>query len=183
MADDTAYLDDFARCLEQGCHRMAQTAGYGGTRINESDDLDDRWLALAGDYLADAVPCVADYPVVSLAWAAFLGMAVATEWDGDWDARKDAPYSDYYGSQGFDDLDEHVLRDVLGLPLDGDEAKALNDLVRRCAQQAVDRIRHEQIPPQSSLAFHVFARACTVMYRIGASVQLSRLGYKMLMKE
>ena len=40
-------------------------------------------------------------------------------------------------------------------------------------------IRHEQIEPQSPIAFHVFARAIKVMYRIGAALELKRLGYKL----
>lgn len=39
-------------------------------------------------------------------------------------------------------------------------------------------IRHEQIEPQSPMAFHVFARACCTMFRIGAAIELKRLGYK-----
>ena len=38
-------------------------------------------------------------------------------------------------------------------------------------------IRFEQIPPQSEMAFHVFSRACRVMFRIGAAIQLKRMGY------
>ena len=43
---------------------------------------------------------------------------------------------------------------------------------------AVAQIRHEQIEPQSQMAFHIFARACRAMFRIGAAIELKRLGYK-----
>ena len=46
------------------------------------------------------------------------------------------------------------------------------------SQAAVTLIRREQIEPQSPMAFHVFARAVKVMYRIGAALELKRLGYK-----
>ena len=47
-----------------------------------------------------------------------------------------------------------------------------------CAQKAIDFIRHEQIEHQTIKAFHIFARTVKVMFRIGAAIQLRRLGYK-----
>jgi hypothetical protein len=75
-------------------------------------------------------------------------------------------------------MDEHIVRDLLGLSLDGEEARQLEDIIRRCGQTTVGLIRHEQIEPQSPLAFHVFARACRTMFRIGVAIELKRLGYK-----
>jgi hypothetical protein len=40
-------------------------------------------------------------------------------------------------------------------------------------------IRHEGIEPQSPRAYHVFARTVQVLYRIGASIELFLLGYKL----
>ena len=128
--------------------------------------------------MADAVEQIRDYPVVSVAWAAYLGLGVAFCWDEDWEASAQASYQSYYGEQGFDDMDEHIVRDLLGLSLDGEEARQLEDIIRRCGQTTVGLIRHEQIEPQSPLAFHVFARACRTMFRIGMAIELKRLGYK-----
>ena len=143
-----------------------------------TEDLDNRWHDLAPEYVADAVEQIRDYPVVSVAWAAYLGLGVAFCWDEDWEARAKASYQSYYGEQGFDDMDEHIVRDLLGLSLDGEEARQLEDIIRRCGQTTVGLIRHEQIEPQSPLAFHVFARACRTMFRIGVAIELKRLGYK-----
>ena len=63
------------------------------------------------------------------------------------------------------------------LPLDSRTAKELEATIRSCGEKAVDLIRFEQVPPQSELAFHVFARACKSMFRIGAAIQLKRMGY------
>lgn len=135
-------------------------------------------MTLAPEYVADAVEQIRDYPVVSVAWAAYLGLGVAFCWDEDWEASAQASYQSYYGEQGFDDMDEHIVRDLLGLSLDGEEARRLEDIIRRCGQTTVGLIRHEQIEPQSPLAFHVFARACRTMFRIGVAIELKRLGYK-----
>ncbi len=176
---DNEYLAAFQQRLQESLLRLCHDKGMGGMMLLSSDDIDDLWLKLAEGYIADAVPEIAQYPVVSLAWASFLGMAVAEGWDRDWTTCSSAPYSTYYGSEGFDNMDEHILRDILLIPLDGAEAEELNAIVRSCGQHAVDAIRREQIEPQSSQAFHVFARACTCMYRIGAHLQLLRMGYKM----
>ena len=50
-------------------------------------------------------------------------------------------------------------------------------LVQRCAEAALDAIRHEKIEPQSPLAFHAYVRSLHVLYRIGAALELRRMGY------
>jgi hypothetical protein len=143
-----------------------------------TDDVTDRWDVLAPEYVADAVGQIADYPTVSVAWAGYLGLAVAHGWDTNWEACVRTDYKQFYGEQGFDDMDEHIVQHVLGLSLESKEAKDLESMIRSCAQMAVTLIRREQIEPQSPMAFHVFARAIKVMYRIGAALELKRLGYK-----
>ena len=39
-----------------------------------SPDIDRHWQKLGGDYIADAMPQIADYPTVAVAWTAYLGM-------------------------------------------------------------------------------------------------------------
>ncbi len=176
---DPDYLDRFQRALQAQLHRLAFAAERVGSVLEISDDIDDRWLELAPAYLADAVPMIAEYPTVSLAWAAFLGMGVAADWDKDWEARRLLRYETYYGERGFDDLDENILKGRVGVALDSDEAQAINIVVRRAADAAVAAIHAERIEPQSPTAFHIFARACTVLFRIGAGMELHRRGYTM----
>ncbi len=75
-------------------------------------------------------------------------------------------------------MDEHIVRDLLGLPLDGEEAPPAGGHHPPLRTDYRGLIRHEQIEPQSPLAFHVFARACRTMFRIGVAIELKRLGYK-----
>lgn len=175
---DTEYLKHFEERLQQNVLHLCTTDGVLDGTFLSTEDLDKRWHDLAPEYMADAVEQIRDYPTVSVAWAAYLGLGVACHWDEDWEACMKATYKSYYGSQGFDDMDEHIVHDLLGLPLEGVEAVRLENIIRRCAEYAVDAIRHEQIEPQSPRAFHVFARACRVMFRTGAAIELKRLGYK-----
>ena len=144
----------------------------------ETEDINEHWKVLSPEYVADAVREVVNYPVVSMAWAGYLGIAVAHGWDTRWNIYQNKAYREYYGAAGFDDMDEHIIRDMIGLPLDSQEAHQIEEMLRRCGETAITLIRHENIEPQSPMAFHVFARAVKTMFRIGAALQLKRLGYK-----
>ncbi len=174
---DIQYLIRFEEKMQDDLLRLATTRGMLKGVLLATEDIDEQWKILAPEYMGDAVPQIAHYPTVSVAWAAYLGMAVAYGWDADWETFLKMPYQSYYGEQGFDDMDEHIVRDLLRIPLDSRTAKELEETIRQCGEKAVDLIRYEQIPPQSEMAFHVFARACKAMYKIGAAIQLKRMGY------
>lgn len=175
---DIGFLNRFEEKNQAELLRICTSHGLLGGVLLATDDVTDHWDVLAPEYVADAVGQIADYPTVSVAWAGYLGLAIAHGWDKNWQACSRAPYTSYYGSQGFDDMDEHIVQHVLGLSLDSKEASQFEAVIRSCAQTAVTLIRREQIEPQSPMAFHVFARAVKVMYRIGAALELKRLGYK-----
>lgn len=175
---DIGFLNRFEEKMQNELLRLCTSRGMLSGTLLATDDVDDRWNVLAPEYVADAVGQIADYPTVSVAWAGYLGLAVAHGWDSNWEACVRTEYRQYYGTQGFDDMDEHIVQYVLGLSLESKEAKELENMIRSCAQMAVTLIRREQIEPQSPMAFHVFARAIKVMYRIGAALELKRLGYK-----
>lgn len=172
------YLDRFEAKLEEDLLRLCTSYKMLNGTLLSSEDIDAHWQTLAPEYMADAVPQIADYPTVSVAWAAYLGLAVAYGWDTDWKQCLETPYTSYHGADGFDDMDEHIVYDLLGLLRDGYEVEQLEKVIRHCGECTVSAIRHEHIEPQSTMAFHVFSRACKVMFRIGAALELKRLGYK-----
>ena len=106
-------------------------------------------------------------------------MAVAKLWDADWQAYQAVTYRDLQGPRGFDDLDERITTQVLGYALDSEPARRIADMLSNCAVEALTMIRHEHIEPQSPRAYYVFARTVQVLYRIGASIELFLLGYKL----
>ena len=175
---DIAYLDRFEGKLQEELLRLCTSYNMLDRVMLETDDINEHWHKLAPEYVADAVNEIAAYPVVSVAWAAYLGMAVAYAWDVDWATFQKAPYQAYYGEQGFDDMDEHIVKNLLGIKLDSEEAADIEKMLRRCGETAVALIRYENIEPQSPMAFHVFARAVKTMFRIGAAIELNRMGYK-----
>ena len=172
------FLSHFEQHIETELLKVCVSDGMLPGTLLRSDDIDNRWKELAPEYMVDSVPQVQHYPTVSVAWAAYLGAAVAHEWDCDWETFSKKPYKNYYGSHGYDDMDENIIENILGLRLDSEQAKKTEDIIRKCGELCVTMIRREAIEPQSVMAFHVFARACKVMFRVGAAIELSRLGYK-----
>lgn len=172
------YLNKFEENLRVSLLRLATQRGALSGTLLETPDIEEFWDRIQAQYVADAVPQVASYPTVSVAWAAYLGMAVAQLWDADWEQFRESPYEQFYGSEGFDNMDDHIVRDLLMLPLESDEARQLVQVVQSLAQETVSTIRHEQIEPQSPMAYYAFVRACRVMFIMGEAIQLKRLGYK-----
>lgn len=176
--ENTEFLDNYEKTLEMGLLKVCEGAGLLESEVLRNDDLDEVWDRYIKDYIADAVDNFNDYPEAAIAWAAFLGMGVAHHWDGHWTHHRHDVYSEYYGIHGWDDMDEHILHGVLGLPLDGVEAKKISDTLQNCALAALGYIHHEGIETQTAQGFYVLARTYTVMYRIGASIELRRMGYR-----
>ena len=172
------YLENFESRVTNELLRLCKQYGVLDGTLLATDDISDRWNEMAPEYMADAVPNIADYPTVAIAWAGYLGMAVACQWDGDWASHKNNEYKSYYGELGFDDMDEHIVRDIIGFHLESQEAKKIEEMMRRLGETALTLIRRERIEPQSPMAFHVYARVVKVMFKIGAAIELKRLGYK-----
>ncbi len=143
-----------------------------------SPDMEQMWTRLAPEFLADAVPEFNGYPEVVLAWAAYLGAAVAWGWDRDWEAFKSKDYAFFRGPQGFDYMDEHITADILAMPLGSDAARFLADALRSLATAAHSSLLHSGIEAGSQDAFKAVLAALETMYSLGAAIQLHRLGYK-----
>lgn len=176
--EDNRYFDTYEQNLQQELLRVCTSLGMLDGDLLASEDIDDKWKEWAPEYIAEALPEVNSYPEFAVACAGYAGMAVAQWWDSDWGRNHSKDYSTLHGSRGFDDMDEHIVQNILGLQLDSVEARQIMNILLCCAQKAVDFIRFEQIEHQTVKAFHIFARTVKVMYKTGAAIQLHRLGYK-----
>lgn len=176
--DKDDHLNLFQGRLEDELLKLCTSLGVldGGWLI--TPDLEEKWREVAPEYMADAVKEINSYPEVALAWAGYLGMGYAQLWDSNWRKHSRDGYSKMLGSRGFDDMDEHIVKDILGHPLDSFEAMKISGLLQSCAQTALGLIRKESIEGQTEQAFYVLARTIQVMYCAGVSIQLHKLGYK-----
>lgn len=177
---DLEYLDSFAAKLSQALVAQCTSAGMLDGRMLEVEELDAKWRTSAPEYMADAVPQIAEYPSAAVAWACYVGMGSAVLWDKSWGEYKDR--DDWYAlmasPRGFDCMDEYVTECLVGYGLESAEATKLESTVRGCAHTTLGLIRKEGIEPQSAMAFHVFARAVKVFFRLGVSLELRHRGYK-----
>jgi len=179
MATEKKYKE-FTDKLLQEMVSICSRRGFLEGVMQSSVDIDYKWDALAKDYFADAVKEFNKYPVVSIAWAGYLGMAVAHRWDQNINLFKEDKYEDFYGEKKFDDMDEHIVRDILKIPLNSDKARKISDLLIDCSTVGLNMIKAEGIEPGTREAFEVFIEICKVMFTVGAAVELKRLGYKMV---
>ena len=170
-------FDAFEEKLSAELVKLCSESGMMNGQMLHSDDIDGKWDEFARDYMADAVHNFNEYPEVSLAWAAYLAMGIARQWDADWLGNSSNGYASYYGSRGFDDMDEHIVRDILGMPLDSQDATRIAETLSSCAALALTLIRHEGFEPQSVEAYYALVRCVKVMFRIGESLELARSGY------
>ena len=178
MEENAKYYETYEENLLQEMLRMCTSLGMLDGELLNSEDIDQKWKEWAPEYIAEALPEVNTYPEFAIACAGYAGMAVAQWWDEDWGRHHGTGYEALHGSRGFDDMDEFIVQNILGLTLDSVDAKQIMNILLCCAQKATTFIQHEHIEAQTIKAFHIFARTVKVMFRIGAALQLKRLGYK-----
>lgn len=177
MDATTEYINGFGRKLTDRLLEQCTEDGYLEGVLLNSPDIDDKWDDLAPEFYGESIREFNSYPDAVLGWAAFLGMAVAHCWDGDWTRLKDKPYSFYQGPDGFDYMDEHILRNILGLDPGSEDEEDVLDVVRGCAETANTLLRRESVEAMTPDAYKAVLKAIEVMYRIGAALELSALGY------
>ena len=178
MEENTQYYETYEENLQREILKMCTSLGMLDGELLSSEDIDQKWKEWAPEYIAESLPEVNSYPAFAIACAGYAGMAVAHWWDQDWGRHHSARYESLHGSRGFDDMDEHIVQNILGFSLDSTEAKQIMNILLCCAQKATTFIQHEQIEHQTVKAFHIFARTVKVMFRTGAALELKRLGYK-----
>ena len=86
--------------------------------------------------------------------------------------------------RGFDYMDEFVTEELIGIKLnstkkrDIDDAASLTGCIQECADLALTMIRRQGIEPQSTEAFYMYAAVEKLMFEIGVSMQMYRMGYR-----
>lgn len=173
------YLSIFENKVQQAVYELLRNGKKIDERMPDMPDIDGKWEEIGAAYLTDGVREFNGYPLVSLGWMMYVGMAVAHLWDKDWEkhSRNENLYTDLRDKRGYDCMDEYIREDVLHL--NAKTYKATEELCGRCAQTVYDIIMHEHLEPGTTLAFHAYVRALKVLYRLGAATELYRLGYKM----
>lgn len=142
-------------------------------------DIEDKWISIGQSYIPDGAREYRQYPIASLAWMMYIGMAVTQYWEEDWEkyGKTEDLYLYLRDKEGYDTMDEYIRRNVLHL--NGAAFTATEELVQRCAERVHSLLIHEEIEPGTQEAFTAYVSCLHQLYLMGMAVQLHRLGYKM----
>ncbi|MDO5571685.1 MAG: hypothetical protein Q4F97_09530 [Bacteroidales bacterium] len=178
--DKIEYYNQFEDKVKETLLKLCKDRGYIGEHLLTVEELDEKWHEMAPEYMVNAVPEIAKYPKVAIAWAAYLGMGMATVWDGDWEtySKKDDLYESFVKPRGFDNMDDYVMEDLMGISISSKEYRDIASFYQDLSETAITLIRKENIEPQSIDAFQIYARTVKILYKTGVSVALKMLGYK-----
>ncbi len=146
-------------------------------RLPECPDVEEKWVAVANSYIPDGAREYREYPVASLGWMMYIGMAVAKMWDDAWEiySQVDDLYLFMRDKRGYDALDEYIRQDVLMLR--GKEYNDTEEMVSECASRVNYALMREHIEPGTKEAFDAYVACLRQLYLFGAAVQLKRMGY------
>lgn len=159
--------------------RYLLSLGRIDSHFPEAPDIEDLWPSVAQSYLPDGIREFADFPIVSLAWPAYVGMAVAKYWDTDWNlySKVDDIYLYLRNQRDFDHLDDYISCNVLLLK--ADKQQRLYDVMGECAARVLSILRHAHLEPGTREAFNGYVTAIHQMYLMGMAMQLKDMGYRM----
>ncbi len=172
---------DFEKQTLEDLHRFLAGLGKVDKILPETQDIQDLWPAVLENYLPDGVREFENYPVVSLGWMMFTGMAIAKYWDEDWEKYNaeggGAIYTRLRDEKGYDNLDDNILTGVLGL--DEKEAEEVSKIVGECASRTLSALQRAHIEAGTEAAARAYVGALHALYTMGAAMELNALGYHM----
>lgn len=172
-------VDGFEAKVRKELTEYLQSKKVLDDHVPECPDVEEKWAGIAREYLPDGAREFKDYPVVSLGWIMFVGMAMAFYWDKEWE--KHADRTDYYTAlrdlKGYDNMDEAIVEQVLGYS--GETAGKITDLVAECASRVYSMLNREHIEPGTSTAVGCYLAAIHQLYLAGMAMELNSLGYHM----
>jgi hypothetical protein len=179
MNDDKKSVMEFEERVRADLKNFLVSKGAMDEHVPECPDVEEKWGEIARSYIPDGAREFKEYPVVSLGWMMFVGMAMAYYWDTDWEAN--AKRTDYYTAlrdkRGYDNLDETVTEDVLGYK--GEAAEKVSGLVAECASRVYSMLNREHFEAGTEAAFGAWIAALHQLYLAGMAMELNALGYHM----
>lgn len=171
--------DKFEDTIHKNLLQYLVGIGKVDERLPECPDVTDKWESIGSSYIPDGAREYRDYPVASLGWMMYIGMAVAKLWDDEWEiySQIEDLYLYMRDKRGYDSLDEYICEDVLMVR--GEEYEELAQVVSECATRVNFDLMREQIEPGTKEAFDAYVTCLRQLYLFGMTMQLKRMGYHM----
>lgn len=179
LENDKEIAEQFETKVRNDLMSYLQREGKVDEHIPECIDVEEAWPEIARSYIQDGAREFIKYPMVSLGWMMFIGMAMAYYWDEDWEryAGERKFYETLRDKRGYDELDDTILYDLL--KYEGEAADKEAAVVSECASRVYSMLNREQIEPGTSAAFGCYIAALHQLYLAGMAMELKTLGYKM----
>ena len=78
------YIKEFETHIHNAVYANLLSQSKVDERMPDMPDIEEQWERIAQSYLPDGVREFSAYPLVSLGWMMYVGMAIAHMWDTDW---------------------------------------------------------------------------------------------------
>ncbi|MBD5207240.1 MAG: hypothetical protein HDS79_03080 [Bacteroidales bacterium] len=177
--DNKEIVKNFEKKVHDDLYEFLKHKEAIDAHLPECPDVEEKFNAICRAYLPDGAREFQQYPVVSLGWMMFIGMAMAYYWDTDWEthSKRENYYEELRDKGGYDNLDDTVVKDILGY--EGEAAEKISELVAECASRVDSMIRHEPVEAGTEAAFGCYVAALRQLYMMGMCMELNALGYHM----
>ena len=172
-------MEKLEETINEELKRFLLSKGEIDEHLPQCPDVEGKWETIAQTYMPDGIREFQNYPVASLGWMMYIGMAIASMWDKDWEIYSQFPdlYTYLRDKRGYDNMDEYIREEEL--KLDNKASADLESLASECAARVHSTLMHQHIEPGTREAFFAYVACLHQLYLMGAAVQLKRMGYHM----
>ena len=172
-------MEKLEETIKEELNRFLLSKGEIDEHLPQCPDVEGKWETIAQAYMPDGIREFQNYPVASLGWMVYIGMAIASMWDKDWEIYSQFPdlYAYLRDKRGYDNMDEYIREEEL--KLDDKTSAELESLASECAARVHSILLRQYIEPGTREAFFAYVACLHQLYLMGAAVQLKRMGYHM----
>ena len=172
-------MEQFENIIKKDLHLYLMSIDEVDRQLPECPDVEGKWESIAKAYLPDGIREFSGYPIVSLGWMMYVGMAVAKMWDTEWEiySKIDDLYVYIRDKRGYDRMDDYIREEVLYLK--GADFTLVEKITGECASRVYNSLMRQRIEPGTKDAFFGYLACLHQLYLMGIAVQLKRMGYHM----
>ena len=173
-------METIEETLRKDLHQFLLSMKEVDEHLPECPDVEDKWEDIAKAYIPDGIREFQSFPLASLGWMMYIGMAVAKMWDTEWEiySKIEDLYAYMRDKRGYDSMDEYIREEVLLLR--GVDYTVLERVTGECASRVYNTLMHQHIEPGTREAFNGYVASLHQLYLMGVAAQLKRMGYHMV---
>lgn len=173
-------MENIEETLRKDLHQFLLSMKEVDEHLPECPDVEDKWEDIAKAYIPDGIREFQSFPLASLGWMMYIGMAVAKMWDTEWEiySKIEDLYTYMRDKRGYDSMDEYIREEVLLLR--GVDYTVLERVTGECASRVYNTLMHQHIEPGTREAFNGYVASLHQLYLMGVAAQLKRMGYHMV---